>query len=111
MPTDPLTDQEKRVLQRSLDGTKADVSSQERLLHYSWRIRRHTLKWLGQHEGELFDDLTQMADECANDFEPFPCHTETAKRWLRQLSRRNGLFALVSQEAGIVIWRRSDEGT
>ena len=79
-------------------GKVRDWSAEERYVNRSIRIRKHVLKWLGEHIGFSYPEMMQMAEQCANEFKPMPCASITAYRWLQQFTRINAPFRIATDE-------------
>ena len=79
-------------------GKVKDWSAEERYVNRSIRIRKHVLKWLGDHIGFSYPDMMHMAEMCANDFKPMPFASITAYRWIQQFSRVNAPYHIGSTE-------------
>lgn len=100
-----------RDIERAWEAGKVrDWSAEERYVNRSIRIRKHVLRWLGQHVGFHYTDMMKMAEECANEFKPTPFASITAYRWLQQFSRVNAPFRIRTDENDwyVICDRKSD---
>jgi len=89
---------------------KDDITSTERFINRSKKIRKGCYAFLRLQVGQTFDDLQDLADTCSNAIAQKP-NPETCKRWIRALCAKNGDFELSDQPAGLVIrLRERDEG-
>ena len=81
-----------------MEGKVKDWSAEERYVNRSIRIRKHVLKWLGEHTDFAYPDMMNMAEMCANDFKPMPCASITCYRWIQQFTRINAPYRIRSDE-------------
>jgi len=94
---------ERKMNQRDMDrawrdGKVRDWSAEERYVNRSIRIRKHVLKWLGEHVGFSYTEMMRMAEECANEFRPMPCSSITCYRWIQQFTRVNAPYRIRTDE-------------
>lgn len=80
-----------------------DMTSEERHIARSLKIRRKVLAFLSIREGDCFLDLMDLANQTGNYCQ---CSSETAKRWIYQFTAPGTPYQLQEQQAGLVIWKR-----
>ena len=93
--------------ERTFD-TKKDWSAEERFVNRSIRIRKHVLKWMESNKGGHWVEMMQMAQECANEFKPFPCASITCYRWIQQFSAKNAPYQIRGDDSGYRLLKRDE---
>lgn len=90
-----------------------DMSSEERFLNRSFKIKRGTREFLERNLGVLFEGTEDAASQAANYCQKFlrgtPCSSITARRWIVQYTAKNAEFMVTSQPAGIIFMRRTKD--
>jgi len=80
-----------------------DMTSTERHINRSIKIRRAISRFISQNEGQLFDDPKDLGNQAANYAK---CGYEAAWRWLDQFTAKDQPYVITEQAAGLVIMRR-----
>jgi hypothetical protein len=96
-----VDDGSKRAL-AEMGPLKNDITSNERHIRRSQKIRAGVYAFLRLQVGQVFEDEQEIADMCCNSIKQKP-NPETCKRWIGTLTSRNGPFELSPQPAGLVV--------
>ena len=80
-----------------------DMTSTERHINRSIKIRRAILRFIVKNEGQLFDDPKDLGNQAAN---YALCGYEAAWRWLDQFTAKDQPYVITEQGAGMVMMKR-----
>ena len=90
---------------KKVDDRPRDWSQEERAYNRSVKIRRHVILWLDKNVNRQWNDLMDIASECANDMK-LPFSSVTAYRWIGQFTAANFSFSIVEGDLGHQLIRR-----